>query len=451
MDKKTSSMTGNSDSWDQALLGDLKLEDKPVVEKGIRQLSLEKRPNLLPATYLARQPAIVPLKKFLVPFLGLTIFVVFVLDMKVFPQFNIFGRLTQVFERIDRGVAKVAGLSNFVTKNQLASINATKEVFAQAKVKIPSSPVKMVDFKQQAFLKIARGLLATGMNAAHPIFIFSVGSYRDLSQLTFVPRLQTQLRRELAMLTWMNAGLVADSQSLIRQTKEGGSLALTELKSVKSGGLVAMVLPAVGTLNASSSSGSNGKIFTWFNQAYGFASSTLSYYKDIKGFVSSRVANFCSSLTDYIANLPTKSILAWKEFLGLNRLADKNTTSDSVSIPSIPVAASATSSLDAKTEEQLRVDIYNQLKKELEASIKSQMKTAIIQSTGGSISSSGLVVYPSSGSSTLDYQKQQQVQSAFSDKVVINFDRSGQSGVITPIFKSAVGGNYLFVLTPVNK
>ena len=39
----------------------------------------------------------------------------------------------------------------------------------------------------------------------------------------------------------------------------------------------------------------------------------------------------------------------------------------------------------------------------------------------------------------------------FSDEIEISFDQSGQSSVITPIFKDKRGQDFIFLLTPINR
>lgn len=88
---------------------------------------------------------------------------------------------------------------------------------------------------------------------------------------------------------------------------------------------------------------------------------------------------------------------------------------------------------------------------ELEARIKAEVDKAVaaklaeMTSTDGGLTS-GLVVLPpgaQASTSLLD------ITNSFSDEVVVLPDASGQSGVITPIFKSGQGDSYLYILTPI--
>lgn len=61
----------------------------------------------------------------------------------------------------------------------------------------------------------------------------------------------------------------------------------------------------------------------------------------------------------------------------------------------------------------------------------------------------GLFVVPSTGSKTYDQAIKEKVADAFSDEVVVSLDPDKSSGVVKPVFKSADGSDYLFVLVPV--
>ncbi len=101
----------------------------------------------------------------------------------------------------------------------------------------------------------------------------------------------------------------------------------------------------------------------------------------------------------------------------------------------------------------------NQIRQEVEASIRQDLEKTLqaIGRTGNAASYSAggpdqtMTVLPSTGSSTLDTSIKTQVKNSFSDEVSVQFDETGRSGVITPVFRSAPGSNYLFILTPVRK
>lgn len=60
----------------------------------------------------------------------------------------------------------------------------------------------------------------------------------------------------------------------------------------------------------------------------------------------------------------------------------------------------------------------------------------------------GLVVVPSTGNAQSDELIRQRIQASFSDRVVIEFDQSGLSGSVQPLFQNFRGSRYLFLLTP---
>ncbi|OHA57729.1 MAG: hypothetical protein A2114_02525 [Candidatus Vogelbacteria bacterium GWA1_51_14] len=62
----------------------------------------------------------------------------------------------------------------------------------------------------------------------------------------------------------------------------------------------------------------------------------------------------------------------------------------------------------------------------------------------------GAVVVPSTGDAVTDAELKARIASMFSDQVSVNLDNSRQAGVVTPVFREGVGGNYIFLLTPVN-
>ncbi len=65
----------------------------------------------------------------------------------------------------------------------------------------------------------------------------------------------------------------------------------------------------------------------------------------------------------------------------------------------------------------------------------------------------GVVALPSSGDPVQDEILKERIKASFSDDVTVQFDSSGSSGVIRPVFKSGEGlsENYMFLLVPVNK
>lgn len=102
---------------------------------------------------------------------------------------------------------------------------------------------------------------------------------------------------------------------------------------------------------------------------------------------------------------------------------------------------------EALLREEIKQEVLAELEKEIQALVQGQNITepTLIQSQNGQ----GLVVVPDSGNLSQDEVKSR-IRNMFSDDVTVSFDASGQSGVITPIFRQATGNDYIFVLTPVS-
>lgn len=86
--------------------------------------------------------------------------------------------------------------------------------------------------------------------------------------------------------------------------------------------------------------------------------------------------------------------------------------------------------------------IRNELLNELRADLKKEINQALLSPEG--LAGRGLVVVPPGG-------KVGEIQSLFSDPVKVQLDNSGQTGVITPIFRNRQGDSYLFLLTPIKR
>jgi hypothetical protein len=61
----------------------------------------------------------------------------------------------------------------------------------------------------------------------------------------------------------------------------------------------------------------------------------------------------------------------------------------------------------------------------------------------------GVAVIPSSGSVSQDEVLKEKIQDSFSDEVLVKPDKSGTTGVITPIFKKTKGNDFVYVMVPV--
>ena len=66
-------------------------------------------------------------------------------------------------------------------------------------------------------------------------------------------------------------------------------------------------------------------------------------------------------------------------------------------------------------------------------------------------SASGIVVAPSKDSEVLDAKTKAKIKNSFSDEVYVNPDKSGTTGVITPVFKKTNGDDFVYVLVPVKE
>jgi len=121
---------------------------------------------------------------------------------------------------------------------------------------------------------------------------------------------------------------------------------------------------------------------------------------------------------------------AWQGFFG-----QENTILPPVALPL---------NMDSATLETMKAEIKAELLRELK-----------LDTNGSTVIPSGrapgLVVLPSSGDPIRDEALKLELKNTFSDQVEVKFDPSGQAGVITPIFRSGRGDNYLFILTPLNR
>jgi hypothetical protein len=61
----------------------------------------------------------------------------------------------------------------------------------------------------------------------------------------------------------------------------------------------------------------------------------------------------------------------------------------------------------------------------------------------------GVVVMPSTGSSTDVAKLEKSIQNSFSDTVVVRPNADGTTGVIQPVFRTVAGHDFLYVLVPV--
>jgi hypothetical protein len=71
--------------------------------------------------------------------------------------------------------------------------------------------------------------------------------------------------------------------------------------------------------------------------------------------------------------------------------------------------------------------------------------------TAGEAGLNGIAVAPSTNSVAGDEALKQQIRDSFTDKVNVNPDQNGTAGVITPVFKKASDGSFVYVLVPVKQ
>lgn len=69
----------------------------------------------------------------------------------------------------------------------------------------------------------------------------------------------------------------------------------------------------------------------------------------------------------------------------------------------------------------------------------------------GALPNQGVVVVPATGDKAQDELIKKELSNSFSDEVKIQFDSTGRTGVVTPIFRSTLGADYLFILTPLRR
>ncbi|OHA58120.1 MAG: hypothetical protein A2571_03725 [Candidatus Vogelbacteria bacterium RIFOXYD1_FULL_44_32] len=104
----------------------------------------------------------------------------------------------------------------------------------------------------------------------------------------------------------------------------------------------------------------------------------------------------------------------------------------------------------AELREQIRQDVINELEgqmKETFNQLRAGNPAVIKQPSAGE---NGVVIVPANANNSSADVKSR-LQNMFSDPVSVSFDADGQSGVVTPEFRSRTGENYIFLLTPIKK
>lgn len=135
-------------------------------------------------------------------------------------------------------------------------------------------------------------------------------------------------------------------------------------------------------------------------------------------------AGWWSQFLDFLVETWNEIKQNWRSFWG-GRVAPSS-SSDSPSV--------ATTSIDLS-------DVKKELLVELRSEIKKQVDQA--RSNEGS-ANRGVVVVPPG-------QSAQGVAEMFSDPVRVQMDSTGQSGVVTPVFRDKQGESFIFLLTPIKR
>lgn len=99
---------------------------------------------------------------------------------------------------------------------------------------------------------------------------------------------------------------------------------------------------------------------------------------------------------------------------------------------------------DASLREQLKQEILQELQNGNTATISNGTVNSMYTGTG-------IFLMKQTGSSTIDLNNVKKLQDSFSDRVLVNFNQAGDTGVIQPIFRDRLGEKYIFVITPIKK
>jgi hypothetical protein len=98
----------------------------------------------------------------------------------------------------------------------------------------------------------------------------------------------------------------------------------------------------------------------------------------------------------------------------------------------------------SELRDQLKKEILEELQRDNTIDIKDG-------DTSSTFTDSGLVLMKSSGINAIDVSNLKKIKDSFSDRVLVNFDKTGESGDIQPIFRDGLGEKYMFVITPVKR
>jgi hypothetical protein len=162
----------------------------------------------------------------------------------------------------------------------------------------------------------------------------------------------------------------------------------------------------------------------------------------------SPIANGWQVASDWWQTLKESVMTAWSEYRRIivaNWRAFLSGESSQPKIVETPVTKSSLTGSTSTDRDNFKKEIESELRLEMMGWLQTQ------ESAGdNSFGNHGLVVIPSTGDPAKDAALKTSLKNSFSDEVELNFDETGQAGVITPIFRRSTGNPYIFLLTPLN-
>ncbi|MFA5737113.1 MAG: hypothetical protein WCX70_00280 [Candidatus Paceibacterota bacterium] len=173
----------------------------------------------------------------------------------------------------------------------------------------------------------------------------------------------------------------------------------------------------------------------------------------------SGIEDFLNTYRQTYENLSVKIIkglallddkLFWLENLPILFNQKVSATWNSVLVKANEVVASWSNFMNPN---EISPEALEEIKKAVAEEITKNLQGQIQQNVSGVKQASyGAVVVPSTGNTLADEKLKEDLENQFSDEVSISFDKSGQAGVITPIFENGQkGDDYIFMLTPIKK
>ena len=233
-----------------------------------------------------------------------------------------------------------------------------------------------------------------------------------ITSLKFVQLIEVAVLKTEDISIKSIAGLYNQGQNLIVQINDLGIQAMTSTKSYTN--------QTIDSLTSTGLSLSSQTANTWSSTGQSLRTSS---------------SNFFRAISDYITVASTNSKIYFRQIVNNWRSFVFGTS---------------------KKQKQLEADLLRQqLKQEILAEVNDEIKT-LVESQGlvtapslfESKNGQGVVILPKTDNLS-EGEIKNNLQTMFSDKVTVKFDSSGQSGIITPIFKTTTGRDYIFVLTPI--